>query len=170
MRTFAYKFLVVLCCCLGLALGAVVTILVIVVLLLDSKYEGQQLIDPSALAKIQIGDVVRLSELLKEPAEQVCFLGPYQNKLAETEPLSQQVNAHLKAIGFELLDNGFALVFVHGDKVSVQYLNVGPNNVSIWFPWHQDVSRIFKPLGCAGVERALVTKSDGNSLLFGEQR
>ena len=162
MRTFAYKsFLVV--CSFALVAG-------VIAMLLDWEPAEPQMIDPSDLTKIQIGDIVRLSELLKSPAEKVCFLTPYQNRLAETEPLSRLVNAHLKAIDLYLDDNGFALVFVNRDKVRAQRIGKKPNPVSTWHPWNQGVSRIFKPLGCATVERALVTRSPSGHLLFGEQR
>jgi hypothetical protein len=166
MRALAYKSVLVICG-LVLALGLAV-VLGVFAMLLDWEPSDPPLIDPSDLEKIQVGDVVRLSELLKEPTEKVCFLTPYQNRLNEAEPLSQLVNAHLEAIGFELLDNGFALVFVHGDKVSAQRLD-SPNRVSDWHPWHQEASRIFKPLGCTSVERALVTRSSSTYLIFGEQ-
>ena len=169
MRAFAYKFFLVFCgLALVLAVGLAVA-LTVFAMLLTWEPSDPQMIDPSDLAKIQVGEVIRLSELLKDPAEKVCLLTPYQNSLNEAEPLSQLVNAHLKAIGFELLDNGYALVFVHGDKVSAQRID-SPNRVSDWHPWHQEASRIFKPLGCASVERAFVTRSSSTYLIFGEQR
>lgn len=158
MRAFACKFLLVFCT-FGVVLG-------VIAMLLDWEPAELQMIDPSDLARLQIGDAARLSDLLKEPAEKVCFLTPYHYRLAETEPLSEQVNAHLKAIDLYLDDNGFALVFVNGGKVSVQRVR----KVSIWHPWDQEASRIFKPLGCATVDRALVARSSSGYLIFGEQR
>jgi hypothetical protein len=113
------------------------------VLLLDSKPEGQQLIDPSDLDKINVGEVVRLRELLQEPAEQVCLLTPYRDRLDETEPLSHQVNPHLNAMNLMLHDNGFALVFINGDKVSVQILREVRHEI---VRWHEGAGRILKPL------------------------
>lgn len=162
MRAFVFRSFLVFCSC-AFVLGIIAT-------LLDWEPRDAQMFDPSDLAKMQAGDVVRLSELLKEPAEKVCLLGPYQNRLPETEPLSQQVNAHLEAIDLKLLDEGFALVFVNGDKVSVQRPGRGLNRVSAWHPWNQEVSRIFEPLGCVTVDRALVIKSPSGHLLFGERR
>ena len=162
MRAFAYKSFLVFC--------SFVLVLGVIAMLLDWEPTEPQMIDPSDLAKLRIGDAARLSELLKEPAEKVCFLTPYRDRLAEAEPLSQQVNAHLKAIDLYLDDNGFALVFVNGDKVGVQRLGRKPNPVSIWHPWDQEASRLFKPLGCTSVDRALVARSSSGYLIFGEQR
>lgn len=131
-----------------------------------SKKEPQ-MIDPADLDKIKIGEVVRLREILKEPAENVCLLSPYRDRLGEAEPLSHQVNAHLTAMGLMLQDGGFALVFVNGDKVSVQRLGETRHNVSAW---HEGAGRILKPIGCTSVERVLVTRVHDNWLVFGEER
>lgn len=127
------------------------------------------MIDLADLDRIKVGEVVRLRDLLREPAEQVCLLVPYRDRLEQTEPLSQQVNAHLAAIDLVLEDNGFALVFINGDKVSVQSLG-GPQRDII--NWHEGVGRIFKRLGCARVDRVLVTKVQDlwPKLVFGEER
>lgn len=162
MRALVYKSLLVFC--------SFVLVLGVIAMLLDWEPQDAQMFDPSDLAKMQIGDVVRLSELLKEPAEKICFLTPYQDRLEEAEPLSQQVNAYLEAIDLRLEDGGFALVFVKGDKVSVQRPGRGLNPISTWHPWNQEGSRIFKPLGCTTIDRALVFRSSSGHLLFGEQR
>lgn len=129
----------------------------------------QQIIDLSDLQKIQIGDVVRLRELLKQPAEKVCLLSPYRDRLEESEPLSHQVHAHLNAIGLMLQDGGFALVSVNGDKVSVQRLSGARQYIAAW---HEGAGRILKPLGCASADRVLVTKMQDlwPVLVFGEER
>jgi hypothetical protein len=158
MQAFAYKSFLVFC--------TMVVVLGVLTMLVDWELPDSELIDPSDLAKVQIGNVVHLSGLLKEPAEKVCLLTPYRDRLEETEPLSQQVNAHLKAVDLYLDDNGFALVFVNGDGVRVQRVR----KVSTWHPWDQQVSRIFKPLGCSSVDRALVARSSTGYLIFGEQR
>jgi hypothetical protein len=128
-----------------------------------------RIINLSDLQKIQIGDVVRLSELLKQPAEKICFLSPYRDRLQESEPLSHQVNAHLKAMGLMLQDGGFALVSVNGDKVSVQRLSGARQYI---VAWHEGAGRILKPLGCANADRVLVTKVHDlwPALVFGEER
>jgi len=115
----------------------------------------RQIIDPADLDKIKLGDVVRLSDLLKEPAEKVCLLSPYLDRLDETEPLAGQVNAHLKAIELTLERGAFALVLVNGDKVSVQLLGAARHNMH---RWHEGGGRIGKRLGCADVDRVLVTR------------
>ena len=161
MRAFASKSFLVFCS-FALVLG-------VIAMLLDWEPQDPQIIDPSDLAKIQIGDVVRLSDLLKEPAEKVCFLTPYRDRLEETEPLSQQVNAHLKAVDLRLEDGGFALVFVSGDKVTVQRLSGTRHNIATW---HEGAGRILKPLGCSDVDRILATKVHDlwPALVFGEKR
>lgn len=134
-----------------------------------SKKEPQ-LIDLADLDRIKVGEAVRLRELLKEPAEQVCLLTPYRDRLDETEPLSSQVNAHLKAIGLRLQDNGFALVAVNGDKASVQILSRSRRYMAAW---HEGAGRILKRLGCASPDRVLVTLVQDPlwpTLVFGEER
>lgn len=129
-----------------------------------------QLVDPADLDRIKVGDVVRLRELLREPAEQVCLLTPYRDRLEETEPLSHQVNAHLAAIGLTLQDNGFALVLVNGDKVSVQNLSEVRHEI---VRWHEGAGRILKPFDCASVDRVFVMNVIDPlrpRLVFGEQR
>ena len=113
-----------------------------------------------------MNEVVRLRELLKEPAEQVCLLTPYRDRLDETEPLSDRVNAQLKAIDLTLQDGGFALVFVNGDKISVQRL-IGQHNLT---NWHEAAGRVSKRLGCANVDRVLVIRVYDGWLVFGEER
>jgi hypothetical protein len=114
-----------------------------------------QIIDPADLDKITLGDVVRLSDLLREPAEKVCLLSPYLDRLDETEPLAGQVNAHLKAMDLTLQRGAFALVLVKGDKVSVQLLGAARHNMQ---RWHEAAGRVAKRLGCADADRVLVTK------------
>ena len=60
------------------------------------------------------------------------MLTPYRDRLEETEPLSHQVNPHLKAMNLMLQDGGFALVFVNGDKVSVQLLSGMRHDIVAW--------------------------------------
>ena len=131
-----------------------------------SKKEPQ-VVDPADLDRIKVGEVVHLRELLKEPAEKVCLLTPYRDRLDETEPLSQQVNDHLKAMNLSLQDNGFALVFVNGDKISVQRLTGVRSSLTYW---HEAVGRIFKRLGCANVDDVRVTRTYDFWLVFGERR
>ncbi len=162
MRALAYKSFLVF--------SGLMLVLAVIAMLLDWEPEDAQMFDPSDLAKMQIGDVVRLRDLLKESAEKVCFLSPYQDRLKKEELLSRQVNAHLDAIGLRLEDGGFALVFVKGDKVSVQRPGRGLNPIATWHPWNQEISRIFMPFGCTTIDRALVIKSSSGHLLFGERR
>jgi hypothetical protein len=162
MRAFAYKSLLVFCMA-ALVLG-------VIGILLDWERPDPPMIDPSDLAKIQIGDVVRLSSLLKEPAEKACFLTPYRDRLDEAEPLGDLVNKHLKAIGLRLEDNGFALVIVNGNKVTVQRLGGRKYYLAAW---HEGAGRILKPLRCASADRVLVTKVVDPlwpTLVFGEER
>jgi hypothetical protein len=129
-----------------------------------------QVIDPTDLDRIKAGEVVRLRSLVREPAEQVCLLTPYRDRLEETEPLSRQVNPHLKAMNLMLQDGGFALVFVNGDEVSVQLLSGARHDI---VAWHEGAGRILKWLGCARVDRVLVTKVIDPlwpRLVFGEER
>jgi hypothetical protein len=128
-----------------------------------------QIIDPKDLENIKLGEVVRLSGLLKRPAEAVCVLAAYRDRLDEGEPLSRQVNAHLTAMKFGLHKGGWALVFVDGDKVSVQTFKERDHNM---VTWHEGVPRNFKPVQCTSVARALVTKVDNfwPALIIGEER
>lgn len=128
-----------------------------------------QVIDPADLDRIKLGDVVRLSELLKEPAEKVCLLRPYRDRLMHTEPLSDQVNAYLKQKGIWLDEGEFALVYVDGDKVTVQRL-LAPRHALVG--WHEGAGRLVKELGCSTPDRILVTRVHDlwPMLVFGEQR
>jgi len=126
----------------------------------------EPLVDPADLDRIKVGEVVRLRELLKVPAEQICLLTPYRDRLDETEALSHWVNAHLKAMDLTLQDGGLALVVVNGDRISVQCLT-GRDDVT---NWHEAAGRISKRLGCANVERVLVIRVYDHSLVFAEER
>lgn len=163
MRAFACKSFLIFCT-MALVLG-------VIAMLLDWEPPDPELVDPSDLAKIQIGDVVRLRELLKVPAERVCLLTPYRDRLDETEPLGDLVNAHLKAMGLRLQDNGFALVIINGDQVTVQ--RIGGRKPYHLAAWHEGAGRILKRLHCADVDRVLVTKVVDPlwpMLVFGEER
>lgn len=129
-----------------------------------------QIVDPADLDRIKVGEVVRLRELLKEPGETVCLLVPYRDRLEETEPLSHQVNAHLKAMKLTLGDGGFALVLINGEKVSVQTLSAARHHMTFW---HEAAGRILRRLGCASVDRVLVARVVDPfrpALIFGEER
>jgi hypothetical protein len=169
MWTLLYKSFLIFC---GLVLSLVLAgvLIIVAVMFVHREQEGQVLIDPSELAKIQVGDVVRLSQLLKEPAETVCFLTPYRDRLDETEALSDRVNTHLDAMRLRLSGSVFALVFVNGDKVSVQRLSDRRLYIAAW---HEGAGRIAKRLGCASANRVLVTKVTDPlwpTLIFGEER
>jgi hypothetical protein len=169
MRAFAGKLFLVLCAT-ALVLGVIAT-LGVIAMLVDWKRPDPQMIDPSDLAKIQIGDVIRLRELLKVPAERVCLLTPYRDRLDETEPLADLVNARLKAMGLRLQDNGFALVIVNGDQVTVQ--RIGGRKPYYLAAWHEGAGRILKRLHCADADRVFVTKVVDPlwpTLVFGEER
>lgn len=114
-----------------------------------------QLIDPADLDRIKLGEVVRLSDLLKKPAEKACLLSPYLDRLDETEPLASQVNAHLKDVDLTLQRGAFALVLVKRDEVSVQILSAARHNMQ---RWHEGAGRIAKRLDCADADRVLVTR------------
>jgi hypothetical protein len=132
--------------------------------------KGPQIIDPADLERIKAGEVVRLRALLREPAEQVCLLTPYRDRLKETEPLSRQINPHLEAMNLTLQDDGFALVLVNGDKVSVQLLDGVRHDI---VAWHEGAGRTLKRLGCASVDRVLVANVIDPlwpRLVFGEER
>jgi len=124
-------------------------------------------LNPLSLNRIGVNEVIRLRDLLEQPAQHVCLLAPYRDRLEENEPLSRQVNAHLVAMNLTLHDSGFALVIVNGDKVNVQILSVARHNIMFW---HEAVQRIAKPLGCAQVDRVLVTRTYDGWLVFGEER
>ena len=68
VRAFAHKYFLVFC--------ATVLTLGVIAMLTDREQSNPPMIDPSDLAKIQVGDVARLSDLLKDPASKVCFLTP----------------------------------------------------------------------------------------------
>ena len=128
------------------------------------------MVDPKDLKNIKLGEVVRLSEMLKKPAEGVCVLTPYRGRLDEDEPLSRQVNTHLTAINyFGDTDGAQAFVFVSGDTVTVQAVSTPGVNI---VAHHEGVPRTFKPVQCTTVARALLTKVDSfvASLLLGEER
>jgi hypothetical protein len=141
----------------------------LLVLIVGCSSKEQQIIDPKDLENIKLGEVVRLSGLLKRPAEAVCVLAAYRDRLDDGEPLSRQVNAHLTAMKFGLHEGGWALVFVDGDKVSVQTFKERDHNM---VTRHEGVPRNFKPVQCTSVARALVTKVDNfwPALIIGEER
>jgi hypothetical protein len=128
-----------------------------------------EMIDPRDLEKIKLGEVVRMSEMLKRPAEAVCVLAAYRDRLDETEPFSRQVNAQLTAMNFTLHEGGWALAFVNGAKVDVQTFKQRHHYM---VTWHEGVPRNFKPVHCTSVARALVTKVDNfwPALIIGEER
>lgn len=168
MRSFAYMFLVL--CATALVIG-VIAMLGVIATFVGQERPDPQMIDPADLAKIEIGDVVRLSNLLKAPAERACLLTPYRDRLDETEPLADLVNAHLKAMGLRLQDNGFALVVVNGNQVTVQHL--GGKKPYYLAAWHEGAGRILKRLHCADADRVFVTKVTDPlwpTLVFGEKR
>jgi hypothetical protein len=163
MRSFAYKSFLVFCKT-ALVFG-------VIAMLVDWKRPDPQLIDPSDLAKTHVGEVIRLRDLLKVPAEKVCLLTPYRDRLDETEPLGDLVNAHLKAMAPRLQDNGFALVIVNGDQVTVQH--IGGRKPYYLAAWHEGAGRILKRLHCADADRVFVTKVVDPlwpTLVFGEER
>jgi hypothetical protein len=72
MRAFVWKCFLVFC--------ATALVLGVIAMLVDWERPDPQMIDPSDLAKIHIGEVVRLRGLLKVPAERVCLLTPYRDR------------------------------------------------------------------------------------------
>jgi len=140
------------------------------VVIVGCSSKEEQMIDPNDLANIKLGEVVRLSGMLKKPAEAVCALNDYAGRLDEKEPLSRRVNAHLTAMKFALDEGRWALVFVDGDKVNVQTFRKSRLN---FVPRHEGVPRNFKPVDCTSVPRALVTKVEyifAPTLILGEER
>jgi len=72
----------------------------LLVLIVGCSSKEEQMIDPTDLQNIKLGQVVHLSGMLKKPAEAVCVLTAYRDRLDDNEPLSRQVNAHLAAMNF----------------------------------------------------------------------
>ncbi len=142
----------------------------LLVLIVGCSSKEEQMIDPTDLANIKLGQVVRLSGMIKKPTEAVCALNDYAWRLDEKEPLSRQVNAHLTAMKFALDEGRWALVFVNGDKVNVQTFRKSRLN---FVPRHEGVPKNFKPVDCTSVARALVTKVEyifTPTLILGEER
>jgi hypothetical protein len=139
------------------------------VLIVGCSAKEPQMIDPRDLENIKFGEVVRLGGLLKAPAESVCVLTAYRDRVDDAEPLSRLVNTHLTAKKFFLGEGGWALAFVNGDKVSVQtFLQRKHYMVT----WHEGARRILRPVQCTSVARAVVTKMDNfwPALIIGEER
>lgn len=128
-----------------------------------------QMVDPKDLETIKLGEVVHLSELLKQPAHAVCVLTPYRDRLDENEPLSGQINSYLTTKNLTLYEGEWALVFVNGDNVSVQIFS---RQQHYMVSRHEGVPKNFKPVDCTSVGRALVTKvlNLWPALIIGEER
>ncbi len=98
----------------------------LLVLIVGCSSKEPQVIDPTDLKNIKLGEVVHLSGMLKKPAEAVCVLTPYRDALDESESLSRQVNAHLKAMNYAGDEGHWALAFVNADAATVQIVRVAP--------------------------------------------
>lgn len=108
--------------------------------------------------------------MIKKPAEAVCVLTPYRDALDEREPLSRQVNAHLRAMKYAGGEGDAAFVFVNGETVTVQTFRMSSRLRII--PHHEGVPRNFRSVDCTRVARALVTKVDSfvPALILREER
>jgi hypothetical protein len=127
-----------------------------------------QVVDLNDLMRIQLGEIVHLSELLKQPAEMVCVLPPYTDKVDAEQPHSEQINAYLKSVNY-MATEGWAMLFVNGDTVMLQTFGAQPITAT---RWHEGRPKGFKPVQCASVARAIVIKVDSfaPSLMLGEER
>ncbi|WP_422001847.1 hypothetical protein [Reyranella sp.] len=134
-----------------------------------SKKREIEVIDPADLDRIRVGDVVRLRDLLKRPAERVCQLRSYASRIDEKEPFSDRINAHLKAMGPYVPEGTHALIFVDDKKVRVQLFLLGRHRIQ---SWHEGAGRIASPLHCADVDRVIVTRVHDlwPTLVFGVER
>ncbi len=141
----------------------------LLVLFVGCSSKEEQIVDPRDLQNIKLGEIVHLSGMLKKPAQAVCVLTAYRDRLNEEEPLSRRVNAHMTAKKFALHEGAWALAFVDSEKVSVQTFS---DRKYYMVTSHEGVPRNFKPVQCMSVARALVTKVENlwPALIFGEER
>ena len=65
----------------------------LLVLFVGCSSKEEQIVDPRDLQNIKLGEIVHLSGMLKKPAQAVCVLTAYRDRLNEEEPLSRRVNA-----------------------------------------------------------------------------
>lgn len=145
----------------GLCLGAIFAV----------GAQAQSIIDQGSLESVTVGDFVRLTGMLKKPAETVCILSPYQSSVRDTESVGWQINAHLRATSYVADEGHWALAFVKGDTVDVQKfrrserLDMEAGDASLPLS--------FRPRNCVVVDRAGITKvrrSGRNYLILGEMQ
>ena len=140
----------------------------LLVLIVGCGSKEEQIIDPKDLENVKPGEVVHLSGMLKRPAEAVCVLTAYRDRVDESEAFSRQVNAYLTAKKVSLGEGSWALAFVDGDKVSVQTFS---GRTHYMVTWHEGARRILKPVQCTSIARAVVAKLDNfwPALVIGEE-
>jgi hypothetical protein len=130
-----------------------------------------QTIDPKDLENIKVGELVRVSDLLKKKVDAVCVLRPYQDSLYGSTPIDLLVNAYLKKINYREDEGHWAFIFLDDDKVTMQRfarserLDIASGDASL--------PRKFKAVACASAAQARVIKlpaSNRTYLIFGEPR
>ena len=121
------------------------------------KCQAQPLIDQKQLQEnIQVGQIARLSTILKRETGTVCVLLPYQNSLPESDPHSAPINAYLAATRYQSNEGHWALVFVDGDAVNVARFNRSETlDVDSGDP---SLPKGFRPTKCAEIAHAGIAK------------
>lgn len=134
--------------------------------------ERQQMITESILReKIRIGEVTRLSDLLKKPTGTLCVLYPYQPSVSASTPHSARINAYLKATNYVADESHWSLVFIEDDTITVSTFKrsekldiLATHEVQ---PTHRkNMPQGFDPANCAPMALAGIAKIEVQNRIY----
>ena len=120
---------------------------------------------------LKIGQVLRLSSIIKATSGTVCALYPYQPYVAEGVPESVSINAHLKATGYTPDESHWAIVVVEPEAVYVsnfkrsEKLDILASH-EIQREHKSKFAESFKSANCASIQKAAITKIESQGRIF----
>ncbi len=136
----------------------------------DSE-DRRQLIKKHQLEnELKVGQVLRLSSLVKTSDGVVCVLYPYQERVAREDPQSTRINAWLKASGYTGDEGRWAFVVAEPERVHLSRFRRSDELHAFRYPVQpEEKAQLppgFVPAGCASLAHATLTKIESHNGIF----
>jgi hypothetical protein len=111
-----------------------------------------------ALQAMKTGEIVRLTDIVKEPANAVCVLTPYENVISEKNELARRANTHLMSSKYEADEGHWAIVVISDEAVRVHRFKRSRHlDLDLGY---EGSPFGFKPARCASMGRGAILKFD----------
>lgn len=85
----------------------------------DAQKPNPMLTEEKLQTEIKVGSIAKLSDLIRDKADSVCVLHPYQEKIADKYHENVAVNKYLQDIKYQANESHWSLAILDADSTNV---------------------------------------------------